>query len=136
MAERTLQGALTFLGFVLATFAIVYFAAEFVAPLSEWTKIAALLLAAVAFVYLGVYFQQTAIGVPFFDGPRLRWLRPAVVAWLLGLMSVIWADIVFFGTPGLPRPLKVLATLALGIALIVVAARMRKAPSSAEPQGP
>lgn len=136
MAERTLRGALTFLGFILSFFAIVYFAVEYVRPISDWTKIVALALAGLSFTYLGLYIQQTTVGAPFFDGPRLRWLRPAVVSYLLALLAVIWADIVFLGLDGFPRPLKVLVTLLVGIGLVIVAARARpgaaRAPSRRE----
>lgn len=135
MAERALQGTLTFVGFMLSFLAIIYFAIEYVRPISDWTKIAALILGAVSFTYLGLYIQQTMVGGPFFEGPRLRWLRPAIVLYLLALLSVIWADIVFLGLDEFPRPMKVLVTLLAGIGLIIVAARARtRRPEPNEPQ--
>lgn len=135
-SERTLQGALTFLGFIIGVVTVFYFAGLYVEPLSSWSKMAALGLGAIAFVYLGLYIQGTSIGAPFFDGARLRWLRPSVVLYLLAIIATIRADVVFIAdVRDVPDLFKVLANLALAIALIVVAARTRKAkgPEGAPP---
>lgn len=123
--ERTLQGALTFLGFAISILAIGYFAGTYIPDISPWSQLASLALLSLAFAYLGVFLKETTIGQPFFEGPRLRWLRPPVVMYLLALIGAIWAEIVFFNIDDLPRPLKILISLVIGIGLIVVVARRR-----------
>lgn len=125
--ERTLEGALTFLGFALGVIAVFYFAVEFIPLVSPWTQVATLLLLAVSFAYLGVWLKTTAVGGPFFQGPRLRWLRPSVVLWLMAIVAAIASDIVFLGIDDVPKPAKVLITLLIGIGLIVFVARQKVA---------
>jgi hypothetical protein len=84
------------------------------------------------FAFLGVYLAQTAIGEPFFPGPRLRWLRPAVVLYLMALVAGIAAEIRFLRIDDVAVPLKILVSLLIGIALILVAAR-RRSKGPAEP---
>lgn len=124
-SERTLQGALTFLGFAISILAIGYFAGAYIPDISPWSQLGSLALLSLAFAYLGVFLKETTIGQPFFEGPRLRWLRPPVVMYLLALIGAIWAEIVFFGIDDLARPLKILISLVIGIGLIVVVARRR-----------
>lgn len=139
MRERTLQGALTFLGFALSVIAVFYFAIEYIPRVSEWTQVAALILLGAAFAYLGVYLRGTSVGQPFFSGPRLQWLRPPVVLYLLAIFSGIVAEIRFLSIDGVPKPLKILVSLAIGIGLIVFVARrasQRQAAGTDRPEGP
>lgn len=136
MAERTLQGALTFLGFAISILAVFYFAIEYIPDVSEWSQLASLILLALSFAYLGAYLKDTVIGQPFFEGPRLRWLRPPIVLYLLALITGIVAEIRFLGIDDVARPIKILISLLVGIGLIVVVARKKgrtKAPAPAEP---
>lgn len=123
--ERTLQGALTFLGFAISILAVFYFAIEYIPRVSEWSQLASLVFLALSFAYLGVYLKSTVIGQPFFDGPRLRWLRPPIVLYLLALITGIVAEIRFLGIDSLAQPLKILISLVFGIGLIVLVARRR-----------
>ena len=123
--ERTLQGALTFLGFAISILAVFYFAIEYIPRVSEWSQLASLVFLALSFAYLGVYLKSTVIGQPFFEGPRLRWLRPPVVLYLLALITSIIAEIRFLGIDDVPIPMKILISLVIGIGLIVVVARRR-----------
>lgn len=123
MKERTLQGSLTFLGFAISVIAVFYFAIEYLPLVSPWTQLIALVLLALGFAFLGVYLRATSIGEPFFDGPRLRWLRPPVVLYLLALVAGITAEIVFLNIDMVPTPAKILASLVIGIGMIVVVAR-------------
>lgn len=135
MAERTLQGALTFLGFAISILAVFYFAIEYIPDVSEWSQLASLILLALSFAYLGAYLKGTVIGQPFFEGPRLRWLRPPIVLYLLALITGIVAEIRFLGIDDVARPIKILISLLVGIGLIVVVARKKgrtKAPAPAE----
>lgn len=130
MRERTLQGALTFLGFAVSVIAVFYFAIEYIPRVSEWTQVAALLLLGLCFAFLGVALRPTSVGQPFFSGPRLQWLRPPVVLYLLAIFSGIVAEIRFLSIDAVPKPVKILVSLVLGIGLIVaVARRARQAPS-------
>lgn len=141
MRERTLQGALTFLGFALSVIAVFYFAVEYIPRVSPWTQVAALILLGLAFALLGVYLRATSVGQPFFSGPRLQWLRPPVVLYLLAIFSGIVAEIRFLSIDGVPKPVKILISLAIGIGLIVVVAQRagrrgsRAAPSADEAEG-
>lgn len=135
-SERTLQGALTFLGFAISILAIGYFAGSYIPDISPWSQLASLALLSLAFAYLGVFLKETTIGQPFFEGPRLRWLRPPVVLYLLALIGAIWAEIVFFGIDDMPRALKILISLILGIGLIVVVARRKGGAKEASPDSP
>ncbi|MFA5944636.1 MAG: hypothetical protein WC876_09245 [Candidatus Thermoplasmatota archaeon] len=130
MKERTLQGALTFLGFAVSVIAVFYFAIEYIPRVSEWTQVAALILLGFCFAFLGVYLRGTSVGQPFFSGPRLQWLRPPVVLYLLAIFSGIVAEVRFLGIDGVPKPVKILASLVLGIGLIVVVAMRSRRPST------
>lgn len=134
--ERTLQGALTFLGFAISIMAVFYFAVEYIPRVSEWSQLASLIFLALAFAYLGVFLKNTVIGQPFFEGPRLRWLRPPVVLYLLALITGIVGEIRFLGIQAVPRPLKILISLVIGIGLIVVVARMRGSKKEADASPP
>lgn len=123
MRERTLQGALTFLGFALSVIAVFYFAIEYIPRVSPWTQVAALILLGLAFALLGVYLRATAVGQPFFSGPRLQWLRPPVVLYLLAIFSGIVAEIRFLSIDAVPVPVKILVSLGIGIGLIVAVAQ-------------
>lgn len=135
MRERTLEGSLTFLGFALSVIAVFYFAIQYIPRVSEWTQVAALLLLGLAFASLGVYLRGTSVGQPFFAGPRLQWLRPPVVLYLLAIFSGIVAEIRFLSIDGVATPIKILVSLAIGIGLIVaVAQRAGRRSSGKEPQ--
>lgn len=134
MNERILQGALTFLGFVISIIAIFYFAGVYLPDVSEWTRMAALILLAFFFAFMGVYLHGTEIGEPFF-GDHLKWLRPTYVLYLCAIVSAITADVVFLGIDEIDTPLKVLVSLLVGVGLIIFVAwsqRKEKAVGDAE----
>ncbi len=124
MKDETIQGALTFLGFAISVLAVFYFAVEYIPQVGEYTQLAALILMAMCFGFLGGYLKATSIGGPFFE--RLAWLHPPGVMVLLALISGITAEIVFLGLDDLSRPIKILASLLLGIGIVVVVAMRRK----------
>ncbi len=125
MQERTLQGALTLLGFIVSIMAVFYFAMEYLPAVSEWTRLGALVLLGIAFAFLGVYLRQTSIGGPFFNVSWLLWLSPPVVLYLLAIVSGVAAEGVFLGINDLDQPVKILVSLVVGIGLIVLVARRR-----------
>lgn len=126
MRDATLRGALTFLGFAIGVLAVIFFASEYVFRVSDWSKLVALSSLALSFSFLGVYVQGTIVGVPFFQGPRLGWLRPSVVLYLLALLAGIAAETVFLGIEAVPRPAKILVSLLVGIGIILWAARTQQ----------
>lgn len=131
MNERTLQGALTFLGFAISLMAVFYFATTYLGQVSPWTQLAALVLLGLAFAFLGVYIRGTQVGQPFFAGPRLSWLAPANVLYLAAIFCGLVAEIVFLGMDDVAVPLKILASLAVGVGLIVaVAVRAKSRPAA------
>lgn len=125
MNDRTLHGALTFLGFAISIMAVFYFATVYVfrSDVSDWTRLAALVLLGLCFAFLGTYLRDTTLGQPFFAGPRLTWLRPPVVLYLLALFAGVAAEGVFLGMGEVDRAVKVLASLLVGVGLIVFVAR-------------
>ena len=130
MNERTLQGALTFLGFAISIMAVFYFGVTYLPQVAQATRLAAMILLGLAFAFLGVYLRDTTLGQPFFLGPRLAWLRPPVVMYLSALFCGIVAEVVFLGMDGIPTPVKILASLVVGVGLIVVVARRSKPATS------
>jgi H+/Cl- antiporter ClcA len=136
MAERTLQGALTFLGFAIGVLAVFYFAFEYIPRVSPWSQLGGLVLLGLFFAFLGVYLRSTVVGQPFFDAPRLQWLWPPVVMYLLALLCGIVAEIRFLSIDDVPRPLKILASLVIAILLIVAVARRRQPPRPAASAAP
>jgi hypothetical protein len=129
VSERTLQGAATLLGFAICLLAILYFAFEYLPQVGDWTRVAALLLLGVALASLAVHVRETSVGQPFFDGPRLRWLRPASVLAIAALVCGVAADMVFLGIDTVARPLKILVSLLVGLGLILAVARRTKRPA-------
>lgn len=126
MEQRDLQGYLTFFGFAISVLAVFYFAIEFLPEVSQWTQLAALVLLAVCFAFLGVYLRHTAVGEPFFPGPNMRWLRPPVVLYLMALIAGVAAEIRFLAIDDVDRAIKIFASLVIGLALIFWASRWRK----------
>ncbi len=121
MKEQTMQGALTFLGFAISVIAVFYFAIVYIPKVSEWTQLAALVLLAISFAFLGVFLRDTVVGRPFF-GERLPWLAPPYVMYLLAIFAGIVAEIRFLNIDMVPKPIKILASLLIGVGLIIVVA--------------
>ncbi len=125
MKENILQGALTFLGFAISIIAIFYFAGVYLPDVQELTRMAALILLALFFAFMGVFLRGTEIGEPFF-GDHLRWLRPTYVLYLCAVGSAISAEVVFLGIDEVSTPLKVLVSLLVGVGLIMFVAWAQK----------
>lgn len=125
MNERILQGSLTFLGFAISVIAVLYFAGSYIPDVGPWTQLAALILLGVFFASLGAYLRHTDIGEPFF-GDTLVWLRPTYVLYLLAIISGIIAEVRFLTIDDIGRPIKILASLFIGVGLIVVVAKRSK----------
>lgn len=135
MEQRDLQGYLTFFGFAISVLAVFYFAIEFLPEVSPWTQLAALVLLGICFAFLGVYLRHTTIGEPFFPGPRMGWLRPPVVLYLMALIAGVAAEIRFLAIDDVDRSLKIFVSLIIGLALIFWASRWRKKEEDEDPAG-
>jgi hypothetical protein len=131
MNEKILQGALTFLGFAISIIAVFYFAGVYLPDVSQWTRMASLILLGLFFAFMGVYLRGMEIGEPFF-GDHLKWLRPTYVLYLCSVGSSISAEVVFLGIPQVPTPLKVLASLLIGVGLILFVSLGQKMRRDAE----
>lgn len=117
-----LRNVLTLLGIVITTAGMVYFAVEFVDVISDWGRVAALVLLGVMFVALGVHFEQAgAAEVTSRSG--WRWLKVNNALYILGAVSAFAAVVSFFAIDELDRLYKVAATIVLGLGLILLAAR-------------
>jgi hypothetical protein len=133
MSEVNLRNVLVLLGIVITAMGVVYFATEFFDILSPWGRVLDLALFAVVFISLGLHFDRQ--GDDELIGHRgWRWLRVTNALYILGAISTFGTVIVFFSTD-LDRIWKVLLTIALGIGLILGAARvMGKRAPTAPPQ--
>lgn len=118
-----LRNVLTLVGIVVTTLGLVFFATEFVDVISDWGRVASLALLTVVFVSLGVHFEQTSEGAALAPHSGWRWLKVNNALYLLGAISAFAAVVAFFAIDDLDRLWKVAATIALGLALILVAAR-------------
>ncbi len=130
MKDETLQGALTFLGFIISVLAVFYFAIEFIPRVGDWSQLAALVLLAGCFGFLAAFLKQTVIGGPFFDA--LPWLHPPGVMVLLAIIAGVTAEIRFLAIDVLSREVKILVSLVLGIGIILAVAMTRRAPATSE----
>lgn len=117
-----LRNVLTLLGIVVTTLGIVFFAMEFVDVISEWGRVASLVLLGVMFVALGVHFEQTAQGAAVASHTGWRWLKVNNALYVLAAIAAFAAVIAFFAIEDLDRLWKVGVTIALGLGLILVAA--------------
>ena len=129
--DVNLRNVLTLVGIVVTTLGIVYFAVEFSDVVSDWGRVASLALLCVMLVALGVHHEGGAEGAPVTSRSGWRWLKVANALYLLGAVAAFAAVVAFFAIDDLHRLWKVGATVALGLALILVAARRldRKPPA-------
>lgn len=117
------RNVLVLLGIVVTTVGLIYFAMEFMDIISEWGRVLSLVLLGVMFVSLGVHFEQGGDATEVIERSGWRWLRVTNALYILGAVSTFGAVVAFLGIDELDRIWKVLVTLALGLALILFAAR-------------
>jgi uncharacterized membrane protein len=118
-----LRNVLVLLGIVVTTLGLVYFAMEFVDVISEWGRVASLALLSVVFVSLGAHFEQVGAATELYAHTGWRWLKVNNALYVLGAVAAFSAVVAFFFIDDLDRIWKVSATIALGLGLILVAAR-------------
>lgn len=118
-----LRNVLVLLGIVITTVGLVYFATEFVDVISDWGRVVSLVLLGVVFVALGVHFEQAGESGEVVPHSGWRWLKATNALYLLGAVAAFAAVISFFSIETLDRVWKVLGTVAVGLGLILFAAR-------------
>ena len=118
-----LRNVLTLVGIVVTTLGVVFFATEFVDVVSDWGRVLSLALLCVLFVALGVHFEQTAEGAVLTAHSGWRWLKVNNALYLLGAIAAFAAVVAFFAVDDIGRLWKVGGTIALGLGLILAAAR-------------
>lgn len=117
------HNVLVLLGVVVTTVGLIYFAVEFMDVISDWGRVLSLVLLGVLFVALGVHYEQGGDATEVVEHSGWRWLRVTNALYVLGAVATFGAVIAFLAIDELDRIWKVLGTLALGLALILVAAR-------------
>lgn len=124
-ANVNLRNVLVLLGIIVTVLGMIYFAGEFIDVISDWGRVGAFLLLAVIFVSLGMHFAQQGDATEVFAKGGWRWLRVTNALYILAAVAAGAAVIAFFVVDGVDRLVKVIVTIALGIGLIVAAARWR-----------
>jgi len=117
----SVRNLLLLIGIAVTSIGLVYFATEFVDRISDWGRFLAMVLLTVLFVALGAHFESgPEAGAAAGAWP---WLRATTALYVLGLVSAVVGVFVFLTMDAVDRAVKVLATLLLGLGLILVAAR-------------
>lgn len=117
------RNVLVLLGIILTAGGIIYFGTEFGVELSAWGRVLDLFLLGVVFVALGAHFGATGDPTELVERSGWRWLKVTNALYILGAVATFAALIAFFAVPDLDAIWKVAITIALGLALILVAAR-------------
>lgn len=117
------RNVLILVGILITSAGIIYFATEFIDRISEWGRLASMVLLAVFFVSLGIHFEQQGEGGEVSARHAWRWLRVGSALFILGIVSAFIAAIVFLSMDDIDRVFKVLVTIAVGLGLILFAAR-------------
>lgn len=116
------RNVLVLLGIIVTSAAIIYFATEFGRELSEWGRVIDLLLLSVVFISLGVDAATRGDATELVEKGGWRWLRVTNALYIIGAIAAFGTVIVFFGVGTIRPVFKVLIALAIGLALIMVAA--------------
>ncbi len=117
------RNVLVLLGIVVTTAGIIYFATEFLDVVSEWGRVVSLVLLGVVFISLGAHYGETGDATEAVSKSGWRWLRVTNALYILGAVTTFGSVIAFFAVDELDRVWKVLITIALGVGLIIAAAR-------------
>jgi len=131
-----LRNVFVLLGLVITTTALIFFAVEFQDVISEWGRVLALSELAVGFIALGVHLEHTMQESALTSKSGWGWLKVTNAFYILGAVGVFSAVIAFIALDDLDRLFKVLALLAVGIGLILVAARFMGGRSASDKNGP
>jgi hypothetical protein len=118
-----MRNVLILLGIVVTSLGMIFFATEFIESLSDWGRVASLVLLTIIFVSLGVYFEVAPQSDELVDKSGWRWLRVTTALYILAVVAAFASVIVFLTIEQLDRLVKVSVTMVLGLALILVASR-------------
>ena len=117
------RNLLILVGIAITSIGLIYFSTEFIDRISDWGRLASMLLLTVLFVALGAHFEAGPEPHDAATPNGWRWLRVTTALYVLGLVSSIVAVFVFLTMEEVDRMLKVLITILFGLGLILVAAR-------------
>lgn len=136
MSETTgrvfhLRNVLLLVGVIVASIGTIYFAAELHDRLSEAGRVASLILLGLVYGGLGHHFQDDKDGF-LVEKKGWRWLRVSTVLYGLGILAAGTAIFVFLGIDALDRLVKAAIVIALGLALILLAAKRFGEPGEGE----
>jgi hypothetical protein len=128
------RNVLVLLGIIITTVGLIYFATEFADIISDWGRVVDLSLLTVIYVALAVHFGASEDADLILGKRGWRWLRVTTALYILGLVAALSAVVAFLSVDDLSRVVKLLATILVGLALIIVAAwRFQKPRSPAPP---
>lgn len=127
-----LRNVLVLIGILVAGIGIVFFATEFIDRISEWGRLASLVLLAVMCTALARHFEHEEAGSQLVARRGWRWLRVTTALYLLGLTAALAAVIVFMGIEAIDRLIRVAIAIVLGLAIVVFGARRAEAPPAEE----
>lgn len=116
-----LRNVVLLVGVVVATIGTIYFAAELHDRISDAGRVASLLLLGLVYGGLGHHFQDEREGL-LVEKKGWRWLRVSTVLYGLGILAAGTSIFVFLGIDALDRLVKAAIVIALGLALILLAA--------------
>jgi FtsH-binding integral membrane protein len=130
------RNVLILLGLVITTVGLVYFATEFSDVISQWGRVIDLALLTLVYVSLGVHFAATEEGGELVRHKGWRWMRVTTAFYILGIVSGFAGVIAFLAIDELSRVTKLLVTIIVGLALIVVTAWKFGRPKAGAPPSP
>lgn len=114
-----MRNLLILVGILVTSIGLIYFATEFIDRISDWGRLASMVLLAILFVALGAHFETA----PDAHDAAWPWLRVTTALYVLGLVASVVAVFVFLTIDEVDRMLKVLLTILFGLGLILLAAR-------------
>lgn len=121
-----MRNVVILLGVIVTAVGVVYLATELLDRISEWGRVASLILLTVMLVALGRHFETSADDTGVVDRAGWRWLRVTTAFYVLGLLASLTAVVVFLGIDDIEPVIKALVVLTVGIGLLLGAARRLK----------
>lgn len=118
-----MRNVVVLLGLVVTAVALVYLATELMDRISEWGRVLSLVLLTILLLALGRHFEADPDATGIVERPGWHWLRVTTAFYVLGLLSALTAVIVFLTIDDLDPIIKTLVALAVGIGLLVGAAK-------------
>lgn len=117
-----LRNVLLLVGVVIASIGTIYAASELSDRLSDWGRLAGLLLLSVVYGSLGHHFETTGHSGLIVDKKGWRWLRVTSALYVLSILGVAVSIFVFLGIDTIDRLVKTAVVIGVGLLLILFAA--------------